>query len=234
MIRIAICLVLVTTITHSALARPLTGSVVSATFNLQKAFQGRKVVVNADVYYFLDRKEVLTHFTYPDDFIQVSNILGETKLYFPKTNEVRLQQNPLFSANTDVLFLFFTQNMSELGLKNLGFTLKSTRFDGNLMITRWVAPAKSENVAEVELVFEDYVPIYMSSFAGNGTIINKTYYSNYQNLNGNFVPLRVTEITYANNDSIVSRKDYNNLKFDQQVRSDYINFKIPPNARIIK
>jgi hypothetical protein len=175
------------------------------------------------------------HYTSPDEFIFISNILGETKLYFPKKNEVLIQQKDVFSAETDILFLFFTQNMSEMGLKNIGFQIISTKAEGDYLITKWSSPMGSKSVSEIELVYNDYVPIYTSFISSANKPLNKTYYGNYTEFKGNYIPLRITEITYlATGDSIVSRKDYSDLKFGNQVQTYLLNFKIPNNAKVVK
>ena len=212
-----------------------TGNIVSAKLKVQKVSNGKKVVIEADVLYLIDKKEISIHYIYPEEFVFISNMLGETKIYFPKKNEVVLQTNDVLSADTDILFLFFTQNMSEMGLKNLGFELTGSENKENYHVTRWVPPHTVKNIAEVELVFEDYTPIYTSFISHNNETLSKTYYTDYHYFNDHFIPLQVTEITYLSiTDSIVSRTNYSDLKYGTQVRSDLINFVIPLDAKAVK
>lgn len=210
-------------------------NVISSKFKIQKTTKGKKVVIEADIYYMLDKREILIHYTYPDEYIFMSNELGEAKVYYPKKNEVSLLQNDLFSAETDILYMFFTQNMTEMGLKKLGYNLLESKMDGKFLVTRWSSPSSVNNIAEVELVFDDYLPVYTSYTSTDNKKLNKVYYSNYQDVKGYYVPLRTTEILYlAKGDSIVSRKDYFDIKVGSQVRIDYINYQIPDNAKVIK
>ncbi|HOP02943.1 MAG TPA: hypothetical protein PL017_00470 [Tenuifilaceae bacterium] len=210
-------------------------NIISAKLKVQKASQGKKIVIEADVFYLIDSKEIRMYYIYPEEFIFFSNILGETKMYFPKKNEVILQQNDIFSADTDILFLFLTQNMSEMGLKQMGFELTESKYDNNYHITKWASPESSKGIAEIELVFEDFVPIFTSFISNEKNTLSKTYYDNYQEFNNHYIPLTITEISYINNnDSIVSRKEYSDLRYGSQVSSDMINFKIPDNAKVIK
>jgi hypothetical protein len=210
-------------------------NIISAKLKVQKASQGKKVVIEADVYYLIDSKEIRMYYLYPEEFIFFSNILGETKMYFPKKNEVILQQNDIFSADTDILFLFLTQNMSEMGLKQMGFELAESKYDKNYHVTKWASPNSSKGIAEIELVFEDFVPIFTSFISNEKNTLSKTYYDNYQEFNSHYIPLTITEISYINNnDSIVSRKEYFDLRYGSQVNLDMINFKIPDDAKVIK
>ncbi len=229
------CIPLMLLLVFASFTPPQTNSMVSARLKVQKVSNGKKIVIEADVLYHIDKKEISIHYSYPEEFVFVSNILGETKIYFPRKNEVMLQNNDVLSADTDILFLFFNQNMSEMGLKNLGFELVSSENKENYHITRWVPPHKIENIAEVELVFEDYIPIYTSFISQKHETVSKTYYSDYRYFNDHFIPLQVTEITYLSaTDSIVSRKNYSDLKYGTQIRSDLVNFEIPFDAKAIK
>ena len=65
-------------------------------------------------------------------------------------------------------------------------------------------------------------------------IIQKTYYTNYQDVLYTKMPFTITEINYrAEGDSSISRKTYSNLKLNGNVTDYWLNYKIPENAEVI-
>ncbi|MBN1990944.1 MAG: hypothetical protein JW783_16190 [Bacteroidales bacterium] len=210
---------------------------ISASLTIQKAHKGKLVNVKANVYYSIAERRMVACYTYPSNFYMLVNETGEVRAYYPETNQVILNQNDFFSANTDVFYFFISQGTSsDVGLKSVGFDLISSRFEGNLTITRWKAPVNLQpQIVEAELVLENYVPIYLAYYNDKNEVSNKTFYSNYKTIGGVVVPTRVTEFAYvAKNDSIISRKDYTNIVMGNQVNRSFLDFKIPTNAKVVK
>lgn len=210
---------------------------ISASLTIQKAHKGKLVNVKANVYYSISERRMVACYTYPSNFYMFVNEKGEVKAYYPETNQVILNQNDFFSANTDVFYFFMSQGASsDVGLKSVGFDLISSRFEGNLTITRWKAPVNLKpQIVEAELVLDNYIPVYLAYYNEKNEISNKTFYSNFKTIGGAIVPTRVTEFAYvAKNDSIISRKDYSNVVVGSQVNRSFIDFKIPTNAKVIK
>jgi hypothetical protein len=210
---------------------------ISANLTIQKAHKGKLVNVKANVYFSTAERRMVACYTYPNNFYMFVNEKGEVKAYYPETNQVILNQNDFFSANTDVFYFFMSQgSTSDVGLKSVGFDLISSRFEGNLTITRWKAPVNLQpQIVEAELVLENYVPVYLAYYNEKNEISNKTFYSNFKTIGGAIVPTRVTEFAYvAKNDSIISRKDYTNIVMGNQVNRSFLDFKIPTNAKVVK
>ncbi len=193
--------------------------------------------IDADVYYSIPERRMVSVYQNPEHFITFTNEKGEMKVYYPKKNQVYQDQSEFYSASTDVFYFFFTQGAAyDLGLSAMGFVLEETKMEDNLTVTLWNAPTKFKSqITSAKLVLEDFIPIYLAYYDQKNNLKSKTYYSNYQNLGSVVVPTRITEIAYISpTDSIVSRKDYTNIIHGKDVSRDYLDLKIPSNAKIIK
>ncbi|MCF8373891.1 MAG: hypothetical protein K9H64_19870 [Bacteroidales bacterium] len=201
-----------------------------------KAANGQLMKVKAEVYYHISEGKIVMHNTYPQEFIMITNDKGEAKIYFPTKNQVLVEQKDMYSADSDMLYFFLTGNASDMGLADQGFQLTNTHFEGQLMITKWTAPViMNENISQVELVLDNYLPVYLEFLSKEDKPINKLYFSKYENVGSNRVPLRITEIIYVGeNDSIVNRLDYSDILTGSNVSPEYFDFKIPDDAQLIK
>lgn len=210
--------------------------VISAKLVVKKAHKGKLISVAADVAYSTSERRMVANYTSPDKFIMFVNEKGEVKVYYPTKNQVILNQNNLFSSNSDVFYFFLTQNEQDLGLRSMGYQLISSNSKGAITETRWKAPEQMQGkVSEVELVYENFLPIYVAYFGPKKGITNKTFYANYQTVDNVMIPTRITEYVYLSaKDSIVSRKDYLDVKTGKNASRSLLDFKIPANAKVAK
>ncbi|MFP4060372.1 MAG: hypothetical protein ACOCXD_01075 [Bacteroidota bacterium] len=202
----------------------------------KKIFKGKVVTVESDIYYSYETGNKVTHYTSPEEFFFISNNLGEVKIYYPGKNQVVINQGAVFSNKYDDLHFFLNNRADDMGLREMGFKLEKTEFDNSLMISSWYPPVSLvEQISKIELVHEEYIPIYMAHHGPRSDIIRKVYYSDYHHENGINLPTRITEIEYvADGDSIVTRKQLMNLRFGGAAISPYFNFRIPDNAELIE
>jgi hypothetical protein len=199
-----------------------------------KRLNNNKVVkIRAEVFYKFDEQTMIMHYLYPVDYMLVTNSLGEAKVYFPAKNEVMIQQDPLYSSENDVIFSFLSSQINDMGLQGNGFILKESRRENGLMITSWIPPAHLLNqVSRVELVNENFLPIYISYFGPKGKMFKRTYFSKYNSTRNTPFPERITEIDYlSTGDSIMSLKTYSNPKFENFSGTAAFDFVIPPDAK---
>jgi outer membrane lipoprotein-sorting protein len=197
--------------------------------------QNKKFRLTADIYYNYSSGKLIMHYSKPSDYLLLTNSKGEAKMYNPKTNEVSLKMGFEYDTKNTLLYYFFANKQYDLGLKDLGFSLKDTKFDEGLMITTWQPPFDMKSaVGKVELVHENYLPIYLGYFSPEGKLTKKIYYYEYTQVANVKLPLKVVEFNYlSNNDSLVSRTIYSNIKYNEQANSKYFSFKIPDNAKVI-
>lgn len=202
----------------------------------KKLLKGKYLHVEADIYYKSRSGELLMHYLHPENYVLMTNSIGEVKAYYPKENKVMIKHGELFSSENNLFFYFMSNEAYDMGLNHLGFTVTDTKFDDGLMITTWLPPTELLKVVhKIEIVYEDYLPVYSAYFGPDNKIIRKIYYSDYSYFDQFSLPLRVTEIEYTQEgDSIVSRLIYSDVKVNQQTSDQYFNFSIPENAKIIE
>ncbi|HEX3008069.1 MAG TPA: hypothetical protein VHO90_10680 [Bacteroidales bacterium] len=203
----------------------------------KRLHKGQVITTIADMYFKNSDGSLVVHYIKPNDYVFITNAVGEAKVYYPDKNEVIVSQNDLFSSENDVLYTFLSNRHSDMGLKEGGFTLTSSRKDEkNYLVTTWVpqAPQKSL-VSKIELVHEGFFPIYMSYYGSNGKVYKKTYFSSYYTKGASPFPTQIIEIDYLpKNDSIVSRKRYSDIRINGEANSSYFGYTVPSNAKLIK
>jgi hypothetical protein len=199
-----------------------------------ESFQkGRLVTLESDYFFDIEKGELIIHGPTPRNHIKISNRLGEVKIYFPDENKVTLKQDQFFSSENELIYYFLSNNYYDLGLSEEGFSVTDTKMDGKYQIITWTSPAGLKQVAKAELVFENDQPVYAAYFNLKGNIIRKIYYYNYTIFESFILPTKVTQITYlSENDSIIQRNSWTDVKVTSNITSPFFNYKIPENAKI--
>ncbi len=198
-------------------------------------YQGKSVTGTGTLYYRVQGNALVTKMHSPIEQVVFTNALGEYKSYDIEENKVVLLEGEDLSSRKSFIYQFLNGQTNDLGLRDLGFKMVSTRFEDGIMINEWLAPDNKQVLSQkVEIAFENYLPIYMGFYTVNGEAIQKTYYTNYQDVLYTKMPFTITEISYmAEGDSSITRKTYSNLKMNGDVSEHWLNFEIPKNAEII-
>lgn len=214
----------------------LPGERISLSMTNQTLKNGKKVTITADIFYRSDQSVMITHYLTPMEYIFIANNKGEARIYNPAKNEVVVTTSSEYDTEKSLLYYFFTRKTDDLGLKDLGFKLTQTKFDRGMKITTWLAPAQLANkIATVEMVHENFLPIYLAYMDKKGKILRKIYYDNYITQNTVTIPGNVTEFNYlSDGDSIIVRTKYSNLKINPKDNNPYFNYQIPSNARLVE
>ncbi|MHC1706269.1 MAG: hypothetical protein AB9842_01975 [Bacteroidales bacterium] len=207
---------------------------VSMRMEAKSLIKGKAMVINAEIYYQYDQGNMITRYLSPLDYLFITNQKGEAKVYYPKTNEVFIKQSAEFDSEKSLLYFFLSNKMNDLGLKEMGFTITDTRFEENLVITTWFPPATLMKIyGKVELVHENYKPIYIAYFDRNGKVMRKIFYYEYSSFPQFSLPTKVVEFNYlAPGDSTINKITYSNILVGDKANSPYFKFKIPVNAKV--
>lgn len=202
----------------------------------QKLHNGRVISYQSELLLNINNGEMIVHYTTPQEFYVFSNKLGEMQLYYPKRNEVIRQQNLMFSSENEAMYHFFNNQGQDLGLTESGFFIDKSEIEDQYLVTIWNAPAQlSAQVSKAKLVQEDYLPIYVAYFDAKDQVKQKLYLSEWDFESIAVYPKRMTQIDFLpNNDSIISKKVYKNLKLGQAAHESFTYTTIPENAKLIK
>jgi outer membrane lipoprotein-sorting protein len=199
-------------------------------------YQGKSVSLKSEVYYKSVGATMVTHFTSPKEKIVITNGNGEYKEYDFKNNTVTLMQGIDLSSKNSLFYSFLSGSTSDMGLKSLGYKLINTKVEQKMVITTWVPEGEnSVKTKKAEIVHENYLPIYLAFYDMNDKPMHKSFYSNFQQVGSIKMPFTITEFEYlSTTDSIITKRTYSNLKTNAQVNENYLNYKVPANAQVIR
>ena len=207
---------------------------VSADVEIKQVAKGKVFTIKKSIYYQSSGKLVV-HFTVPEEYFIVTNSFGETKAYIPSKNEVTVFNDKTFSSENELLYYFFSNKIDDLGLKELGFTVTSIRTDNDNIVKTYTSDKNEyKNISKIEMVYENYLPVYCAYFNPKGEITRKIYYSNYSHYSQLTLPTRITEIVYNSPvDSIVKREIYSNIKLNNATNNTLFEYEVPASAKFI-
>ncbi len=203
---------------------------VSADVQVKTVVNGKMTTVTKSVYCNSNGR-LVTLFRTPRTYYVITNPKGEMKFYDPSSNGVFSQIDPTLASSSDLIWLFMSGRIDDLGLGAFGYKAASTSKEDGL-IKKTFKPADSARPV-VDIVYEDYLPIYCAYTAPDGKLVSKKYLSGYQRFGRFTLPLRITDISYSTGrDSSVVRTLYSSVKVD--VDDPQFSFEIPSDAKPIQ
>lgn len=173
-------------------------------------------------------------FDSPGRYYTVTNPDGEFQLYMPETNEVYSERREDFSDRDDLLYLFLSGHSGDMGLGLYGYKLSGTEREGDGLLKRTYVPVTpGKGASKVELVLENYLPIYLAYYNAGGAVVSRTYLSSYSRFQNLMLPLRVTSVQYTSKkDSTLVRTLYSNVRLDAD--DPMFDFRVPADAKPVK
>ncbi len=206
---------------------------VSAAMEVKTLYGGKVTTVGSKVFCASSGRLVQV-FESPYLYYTVTNPDGEFKIYIPGNNEVYSERKEDFSDKDNLLYLFMSGHGDDLGLGLYGYRLSSTtREEGGLLKRTYLPSAPGKGVAKVELVQENYLPIYLAYYNDKGAVVSKTYLSSYNRFSNLMLPLRVTSVQFTSKkDSTLVRTVYSDVVVDGQ--DPMFDFKVPSDAKPLK
>ena len=211
---------------------------ISLTQTTRSLKNNKKISYSSDIFYNFDNGIMIVHQTEPFEHFVITDSKGEIKIYNPAKNEVYISRDPSQITEHSLFYYFLSNRLFDFGLRDLGFTMSKTETKNDVLVTWWTPPVNSKSpISKVELVHQNFLPIYMAYYSSKNEIIKKNYYYNY--LNDNIIPVKlpqkIVEFNYfENKDSIVSQLIFSDIRFGKDATSNLFDYKIPLNAKIIK
>lgn len=201
-----------------------------------KILQNKKVSTsNAEIFYSVNG-DMVTHTSYPKEVFMINNRKGSLSVYNPEENTVMVIENFSYSTENSQFYFFLQNKKSDMGLKSMGFTLEDTKVENGNVITWWIPPGSMRKVLKrIMLVHKEGRPIYMKYLDKDQNEIKKVYYYDYFENLGITFPTTITQFDYLpNGDSIITRTQYSDLKFNSDAVSNYFEYQIPEDAKLIE
>ena len=195
-----------------------------------KTVIGNNVTTVTKSVYCSNNGRLVTFFHSPLEYILDTNILGESKLYFPSSNGVFVDNSGAFTSVDELLLLALNGRLEDLGLSLSGYKLKSTEILEDGLMKKTFSGMKSELPPSCEIVYKDYLPIYSATLDAAGHVLVKVYYSKYEYLGYLPFPHRSTQIIYNSpKDSTIVRSIYSNVQLDGS--DPMFDFTVPQDAQ---
>ncbi|MBQ2515491.1 MAG: hypothetical protein II533_04040 [Bacteroidales bacterium] len=204
---------------------------VSARAQVQTVMDGKVTTVTKEVYCSANGR-LVTVFHSPELAYIISNPKGEVQIYRPSAKEVISEVKEDFSDRDDLLYLFLTGRVDDMGLAGYGYKLVSSKQEEGGIIRKAYRCDEPGRIPRVELVTENFLPIYLAYIDGGGKVVSKTWFTQYLKLPRFFLPARVTNVSYTTSrDSVITRTTYSDVKVDPD--SPLFDFQVPADARLV-
>jgi hypothetical protein len=203
---------------------------ISADVEVKQAAGGKVATITKRVYCSRDGRTVI-HFLKPQDYILLTNIKGETRMFIPSTNEVIVDNSAAMTSQDELVSVFMGGHAEDLGLGMYGYRLQGTTREDGLVKKTYVTD-KAGDIPKVEIVYENFLPIYCGYVDASGRTVTKTYYSKYVPAGMMMLPTRTTSITYTSQkDSSVMRTIYSDIRVDDE--DPLYEFQVPSGAKVV-
>ncbi len=202
-----------------------------------KILENKKyVVTKGEIFYKKEGGILTTRFTKPFENITIVNNKGEVKNYDVKDNTLMLSNSDFSVSNLSYLVFFINGNLNDLGLAKSGYSVKSSKVEDGMLVSNWILKSGFNSpVANITLVHEKKIPVYIEFSDNKKKILGKVYFNSFAEINKIQMPTSITEILYGDKkDSTITQKKYFNFKTNNQVNPNYLNYIIPRNAKYVK
>ncbi len=196
---------------------------------------GKRMDVRGELFYQSHNGRLLTRYSSPVQQLIITNNKGELSVYSEKDNTIYRDHGLEYSSENNLVYYFLSGRLQDLGLRELGFDLVETEFPGGMVKTTWSPPASMAHLFHrIELVHEDFIPIYAGYYDAGKAMVKKIYYTDYQHFPGIVFPTTITEFNYLpGGDSIVNRLKFSDIRLNKEADSPWFNFVIPDDAKLI-
>lgn len=197
-----------------------------------KTLAGKSVVTSNKSVYCSGNGRLVVCMHRPLEYVMSTDNRGTTSFYFPKTNEVFVQ-NGSADSRDELLTIFMMGRIDDLGLGLYGYSLQGSEVLEDGLLKRTYKGSDPDLPPYAEIVFgTDYLPIYSASLSADGIVVDKIYYTHYHNVGYMPFPHRLTQISYTSRtDSTIIRTVYSDIVADAE--GEMFDFKVPSDAKPI-
>ncbi len=205
---------------------------IQAEVTIQQLINKKVITIKKEVFYQSNGK-LVTHIVSPQEIFTITNSLGEVACYQPSENTAWTTLSSTQSSKNEVFAIFSSKNRYDLGLSDIGFELSKQEKDSTRIVKTYLPKKEHKEISKIIMVYQDDKPIYCGYYNKENKENKKIYYQNYLALPRFFLPQNITEISITpQNDTIIRREIFTNIKYDKEATSKYFDFQIPANATI--
>lgn len=197
----------------------------------QQLAKGKKTKQNKQLFCKQDGYMVADIHTDEGRTILLTDHYGRTEIYNPENNTLMFdKKGQLYASVDEPLQLFLQRRTQDMGLEDYGFKLDQVfQEDAQYLKRVYKSTNKDSHCAKVEIVYENYLPVFMAFYDRKDKVINKIYYAHYDFKQRFVFPHRITEISYIGaKDSMIRLDIYSNIQIDTY--DAMFDYQVPADA----
>lgn len=197
----------------------------------QQLANGKKSKQEKHLFCQQDGRMVVSIKTTEGESVLLTDQYGRTEVYNPKTNTVMFdKKGHLYASVDEPLQVFLQRRTQDMGMESYGFKLNEVlQEEGKYLKKIFKSTEAASHCAKVEIVYENYLPVFMAFYDRKDKVINKIYYAHYDFSQRFVFPQRITEISYmGTKDSMIRLDVYSNIRVD--VYDEMFDYKVPADA----
>lgn len=196
-----------------------------------KTVVGKSVTTVIKSVYCSNNGRSVTYVHKPLEYIVTANAFGESKFYFPGSNEVFVDYSGAMYSSDELLSIFLLGRLDDLGVTLAGYAPKQTEHLEGGIVRKTYFTTKTGMPPLCEIVYDsNYLPIYSATLTEDGHPMVKVYYSKYEYFAYSPFPTRSTQIVYNSpKDSTIIRTVYSNIQLDGN--DAMFDFEVPEGAK---
>lgn len=184
--------------------------------------------------YFRTNGDMVTYLTQPVELFLLNNSKGELQVYNPSENSVYKSVNYNQSSQNNTFYFFLNEN-ANMGLDQAGYRIGETKVDEDMLVTNWLPPVNLNiEISAIEVVSDDDRIVFMGFLDLEGVYFKKIYFYNFNDLRGISFPHAITDITYFDEDSVITKTTFHDFQYDDYRDKEIMEFQVPENARLVK
>lgn len=155
-------------------------------------------------------------------------------LYYP-TDKKAFRFNTKKPVPLPFMEAFLGVVKRDYGLIDIGYILCNRKINAETLITHWSPPKKlSKVLGDFTLIYVSDKLIYAESKKVDGTIMNKSSYSNHFHHGETYYPLEICTVRYTNPDSTIEKITFSKPQFNCEFPESIKCFNIPTYVKIKK
>lgn len=202
---------------------------ISADVEIKQLTDGKVSTITKSVY-CANNGRLVVYFHQPLEYVMLTDPQGNTKFHFPELDQVMVDNSASTASSDELLSVFLFGRIEDLGLGLIGYSQVSSEILEDGLVRKVFKNTKRTGMPVVEIVYENYLPIFMQSQTPQGAVLNKTYLSKYVQLGMIPFPSRSTAINYGSKgDSTVVRTLYSNFELDSS--NPMFEYSVPSTAK---
>lgn len=212
-------------------------NMVNAADNISAAFKlsvnrGESPYKSSGLIHFNSEVALTVHVT--DPLEQWMIFKGDTlTIYYPVENEIIKMPSRSGEVTLPIFQLIINSGLEDLGLVQVGYSLKKTDLDGEKITATWEPPTAAQKVlGELIATYVRDSLISIVAYNPKNKVVSRQIYSNYLASKGKIFPRDLKVTRYGKTtDSVFESISLENVVFDIEIPEELLNPAMPDSVK---